>query len=50
MSLSEQAQSDKFTQRKFGLIVFLRFWQHIIYTAKKFYDKVLLSHGICFSL
>jgi hypothetical protein len=44
----QQAQSDKFTDRKFSLDVFVRFRQHIIYTAKKFYDKVFLSHAIGF--
>lgn len=44
----QQAERDEFADRQLGLIVFLRFWQHVIYTAKKFYDKVFLSHGLCF--
>lgn len=44
----QQTECDKFAQGKFGLNMFVRLWQHIVYTAKKFYDKVFLSHGICF--
>jgi hypothetical protein len=46
----QQTQSKQFASGKFGLIVFLSFRQHIIYPAKKFYDKVFLSHGICLLL
>lgn len=42
---TQQAERDHFAQGKFSLIVFWHFWQHIIYTAKKFYDKVFLGHG-----
>lgn len=41
----QQSESDKFTQGKFGLNMFRLLCQHIVYTAKKFYDKVFLSHG-----
>jgi len=44
----QQTQSNQFAAGKFGLDVFSGFRQHIIYTAKKFYDKVFLSHGIGF--
>lgn len=44
----QQAQSNEFADGKFSLNMFLRLWQHIIYTTKKFYDKVFLSHGIDF--
>ncbi len=44
----QQAQSDKFAQGKLGLIMFGRFRQHIVYTTKKSYDKLFLSHAICF--
>lgn len=46
----QQPQSDQFTQRKFGLNMLLYFRQHVIYAAKKFYDKVFLSHGYRVSL
>ncbi len=36
----QQTQSNQFAAGKFGLEVFSGFRQHIIYTAKKFYDKV----------
>ncbi len=42
----QQTQSNQFASGKFGLDVFSGFRQHIIYTAKKFYDKIFLSHGI----
>lgn len=41
----QQTQSYEFALGEFGLFVFRRLRQHIIYTAKKFYDKVFLSHG-----
>lgn len=41
----QQAQSKKFTQRKLCLNIMWRFRQHVIYAAKKFYDKVFLNHG-----
>ena len=41
----QQSERQKFTSGKFSLRMFLRFRQHIIYTTKKFYDKVFLSHG-----
>lgn len=44
----QQSQSNQFTFTKFGLAMFQFVWQHIIYTAKKFYDKLFLSHGIGF--
>jgi hypothetical protein len=44
----QQSQSNQFTDRKFSLKMFLLLWQHIIYAAKKFYDKVFLSHGLGF--
>ena len=44
----QKSQSDKLTQGKFGLHMLRRRLQHIVYTAKKFCDKVFLSHGICF--
>ena len=42
----QQSKRNEFANRKFGLKMFLRFVQHIIYTTEKFYDKVFLSHGI----
>jgi hypothetical protein len=44
----QQAECDKFTDRKFRLNVFGLLFQHIVYAAKKFCDKVFLSHGIGF--
>ena len=44
----QQSKSDKFAQRKLGLNMLRRLLQHIVYTAKKFCDKVFLSHGIAF--
>ena len=39
----QQARREQLADRKFGFNMFLRFWQHLVYTAKKFYDKVFLS-------
>jgi len=44
----QKAKRDKFASGKFGLNVFWRFLEHIVYTTKKFYDKVFLSHVDCF--
>jgi hypothetical protein len=44
----QQSQSNQLADRKFGLNMFQSLWQHLVYTAIKFYDKVFLSHGIGF--
>ena len=44
----EQSKRNKFADGKFGLIVFFAIWQHIIYTAKQFCDKLFLGHGFGF--
>lgn len=44
----QQSERDKFADGKFGLQMFRRFNEHIVYTTKKFCDKLFLSHGFCF--
>jgi hypothetical protein len=44
----QKSERDQLANGEFGLNMFRRFFEHIIYAAKKFCDKLFMSHGICF--